>query len=237
MIRTAMTALMIAFASCAWGCEGSDCAGSLAYQSYGAVDAPRVLVVFLHGSKSSGGPADYMYGYARRFAQAHPQVVTVALLAPGYYDRNGKRSDGVDFRGTADDTIQVIEALKILRVKYHPQKILVLGHSRGAMNMAAILGKEPQLISGAVLVAGPYDMRRGVIDVLGLVGNMAKSTRIILVHGDYDNVVRLPQSTAFEEKARAAGLTTTLVVVPREGHDFGGLLANTAIEQLATLLD
>jgi len=53
-----------------------------------------VLVVFLHGSVSGGGPANYFYRHAERWASDGPGVVAVALLRPGYAARDGSESSG-----------------------------------------------------------------------------------------------------------------------------------------------
>ncbi len=51
-----------------------------AYQAYGPAQA-RTLAVFLHGDVSAGGPADYMYSYARSFASGRRDVAAVGDLA------------------------------------------------------------------------------------------------------------------------------------------------------------
>lgn len=233
----------------AHACPGDECAASLAFEAYGPATAGKsgVLVVFLHGSVSAGGPADYMYGYARRFSEAHPDVVSVALLAPGYYDRKGRRSDGSDAgRRLSDDTEALIPALESLRARFRARKLLVLGHSKGAMNMGGVLGKKPGLIQGAVLVAGIYDTEalakdrnrpQNGVDGIKLVSRIPKSTRIILVHGDADREVRISQSQMFEEQARRAGLPVRLVTLAGVEHNFNGALSSAAIDALDRLVN
>lgn len=247
-LRSVVVLFCLAFCGAGHACSGDDCAGSLAYQAYGQTGGqPRAIAVFLHGAVSAGGAADYMYDYARRFADAHPQVVSVALLAPGYYDRNGKRSAGSDAgRRLSDDTDALIGALQALRAKFRADRIIVVGHSKGGMNLGGILGKAPGLISGAVLVAGIYDLQslavyrnrpQAGIQGIDLVDRIAKSTRIVLVHGDSDRDVPIAQSLAFDEKARAAGLDSKVVVLPGATHSWGGVLASTAMTQLGSLVE
>ena len=246
-LRIFFTACVLTLTALTHACEGGDCAGTLAYQAYGSSEKPKAIVVFMHGAVSKGGPADYMYRSARSFAESHPDIVAIALLGPGYYDRHGKRSDGWDAqRRLADDTDPLIEALKALSVKYQTKKIFVLGHSKGAMNMGGILGKEPGLISGAVLIAGIYDIdaiatsrnrSQNGISGIKLVSKIDKNTKIVLVHGDADHQVPIRQSEAFNQKAQEQGLSSQLIVLQGEGHDFGGVVSKTAIEQLEKLVD
>lgn len=227
-------------------CTGSDCSGSLAYEAFGVQQNPSTMVVFLHGSVSAGGAADYMYRYARQLASSHPNVLAVALLAPGYYDRNGKKSDGSDGqRRMKDDTAEIIPALEALRARYKPKRIILVGHSKGAANMAGVLVKKPGLANGAVLVAGIYDpdaisaYRRRSVDGPEVTANAArigKSARIILVHGDADGEVPIAQSTAFEQKARASGVAITLVTVSGAGHNFNGAVSAATMSAIESLI-
>ncbi len=246
-LKKILLAALLAFAPVAsWACSGPDCAGTLAYEAFGDVKSPKSLVVFLHGSVSAGGPADYMYGPARRFAEAHPDVVAVALLAPGYYDRKGKRSAGSDAgRRLSDDTDEIIPALEELRRRYKPRKMFVFGHSKGAMNMGGVLAKKPGLADGAVLLAGIYDIpalaeyrRRAQngVSTIDMVNRIPKSARIVLVHGDVDKDVPLSQSVDFEKKAKAAGVQVRLIALEGVGHDFNGPLSATGIDALDALV-
>jgi predicted esterase len=238
--------LVLAFTN-AIACSGEDCAGSLAYQGYGNNAKPKAVVIFLHGSVSSGGPADYMYKYAKQFSENHADVISIALLAPGYYDRNGKQSDGSDSgRRLSDDTDSLIEAIKVLSAKYGTRRIYAVGHSKGAMNLAGILGKQPGLISGAILVAGVYDLQtlansrgrmQNGIQGIDLLPSVSKETRIILIHGDNDSDVPLSQSLSYTQKARDLGLKPELIVIPNEGHSFNRPLSTTVIEQLNQLVN
>ncbi len=245
LLRMASLAAMLFFNTYVYACQ-PECAGTLAYQAYGNTENPKSIVVFMHGAVSSGGPADYMYSYARRFAINHPDVVAIALLGPGYFDRDGKRSQGSDAnRRLADDTDPIIGALEYFSTQYKTQKIYVLGHSKGAMNMAGILGKKPGLITGAVLVAGVYDLHalaayrnRGQSGIQGidLVSKISKETKIVLVHGDADRDVPIAQSIAYDKKARNAGLSSQLITLQGQGHNFSGQVSKSAIEQLVLLI-
>lgn len=251
MIRRAVVPLFLALlvllnAPAARACTAPECAASLAYEAFGAEKNPATMVVFLHGSVSAGGPADYMYRYARQIADAHPNVLAVALLAPGYYDRKGKKSDGSDAgRRMSDDTAAIVPAIEALRSRYKPKRIVLVGHSKGAANMGGVLVKRPGLANGAVLVAGIFDpdamsgYRRRSVDGPDVTKNAArigKGTRVILVHGDADGEVPISESIAFEQKARASGASVTLVTVSGAGHNFGGAISAATMSAIESLL-
>lgn len=231
----------------ATACSGENCAGPLAFQAYGNNPKPRALVIFLHGSVSAGGPADYMYKYAKQVSENHGDVVSIALLAPGYYDRYGKQSDGSDSgRRLSDDTDALIEAIEVLSAKYGTRQVYGVGHSKGAMNLAGILGKKPNLISGAILVAGIYDLQaisttrgrfQNGIQGIDLLPNVSKKTKIILIHGDEDTVVPLSQSVNYTQKAIEIGLEPELIIIPNGAHDFNKSLGTLMIEKLNQLIN
>jgi predicted esterase len=244
-MRLILSLIMAFLFTNAFACSGEDCAGSLAYQAYGNNPKPKALVIFLHGAVSSGGPADYMYKYAKQLSENHTDVISIALLAPGYYDRYGKQSDGSDSgRRLSDDTDPLIDSIKALSAKYGTRQIYAIGHSKGAMNLAGIIGKEPELISGAILVAGIYDLQalsttRGRIQSgiqgIDLLPTVSKKTKIILIHGDSDSTVPLSQSLIYAQKARDLGLKPELIVIPDGEHNFNRQLATLVIDQLNQL--
>ena len=93
MINAAVLAWLAAWSQVR-ACEGAGCANGLVYEAFGpAPGAGRpLLAVFIHGDVSAGGPADYMVAHARQFAASRKNVVAIALLRPGYYDRGGRQS-------------------------------------------------------------------------------------------------------------------------------------------------
>jgi predicted esterase len=232
----------------AFACNGDSCAAGLAYEAYGA-EAPgskSILAVFIHGSVSAGGPADYMYPYAKRFSERHKNVIAVALLCPGYYDSKGKTSDGSDqARRIADFSGPISAAIQALRVKFGARKVIALGHSNGAMNLGYLIGRDPALLQGVVLVSGVYDNAAMSAfrnkPQFGLSGQdylsgVARSTRIIAVHGTTDTTVPYSQSVNFIDAAKKRGLSADLISLTGTGHNFNGGLSSTAMgafDQLA----
>lgn len=231
---------------CALACDGGSCANGLAYEAFGPKDRATNLVVFIHGSVSAGGPADYFYRYAEKFVESHKNVEAIAILMPGYYDKAGKRSDGSDHgRRTFEATRELNGALSELKARYQAKDIIAIGHSNGAMNIGGLLGKYPDLLSGAVLVSGIYDLnaisqmrgkRYDGIAGQDLIPNIAPSTTIIAVHGNQDSSVPYEQSQNYIAAAKAAKLKAKLITVDNVDHNFTGPLAQTAMQALNSLV-
>lgn len=143
----------------------SGAAQCLVIRSFGAA-TPEVLVVWLHGDLSSGGPADYHVGAARKFAEDHlaSGVRSVALVRPGYPDGDGHAStvaftqSGRQDHYTRQNVGEVAAAVQRLKTRFRPVQTLLVGHSGGAATAAILLGLAPDLVDGAVLVACPCDL-------------------------------------------------------------------------------
>jgi pimeloyl-ACP methyl ester carboxylesterase len=143
-----------------WVPGGSLCLAAATYDKQ-AGSSPALLV-FLHGDTSSGGPADYLFEFARRFSQAG--VVAVALLRPGYSDRAGRTSQGTHYGRidsyTPENIAAVGAAIDALKKHFQPRRTIVVGHSGGAAIAGVLIGKTPGLVQGAILVSCPCDIAR-----------------------------------------------------------------------------
>ena len=131
---------------------------------FGNVPDPRVLVVWLHGDTSGGGPATSHYRVAEQAAKrfAAEGVLNVGLIRPGYEDEDGRQSDGSNY-GRSDnytkDNMEIVGgAIERLKQHYHPQRVVVVGHSGGAATAANLLGMMPGLVDAALLVSCPCDL-------------------------------------------------------------------------------
>lgn len=239
------------FAAPAQACEGEACANGLAYEAFGPPPgrSQPVLAFFIHGDVSAGGPADYMYSYAKQFAASRKNVVAIALLRPGYYDRAGKRSDGSD-NGRRDtfhsgNNRAVAGAIRELKQKYNARAVVALGHSAGAGTIGVIAGDYPGLINGIVLTSCPCDAaawnasrgRRGgfssqsPVDYLSGIGS---GTAIVAVTGQADDNTRPDLATDYVAKAQARGLPARLQLVGG-GHNFTGALAGNSVSALGAM--
>lgn len=224
----------LAAAPPALACDGDSCANGLAYEAFGPKSAP-ILAVFVHGDVSAGGPADYMYSYARSFAAKHMNVVAVALLRPGYYDSAGRRSDGSDngrrdtFNASNNRTIAV--AIRELKAKYEASKVIALGHSGGAGTLGVIVGNDAGLLDGVVLASCPCDIAAMVAagrrlptpwlspSPVDFISSIPAGTAIVAVTGSADINTRPEIAQDYVAKARAAGLKASVQIVDG-GHRF-----------------
>jgi pimeloyl-ACP methyl ester carboxylesterase len=220
----------------ALACEGGSCANGLAFQAFGPAKAP-VLAVFVHGDVSSGGPADYMYSYAKSFAAARRNVVAVALLRPGYYDRAGRRSSGSD--GGRRDTFDsgsnrtIAGAIRELKAAYGATRVVALGHSGGAGALGVIAGNSGGLLDGVVLVSCPCDVpawvasrgggrARSSQSPIDYLSGIPAGMKLVAVTGSADDNTRPALAQDYVAKARAAGLDARVQIVGG-GHGFGGV--------------
>ncbi|GGP25644.1 alpha/beta hydrolase family protein [Silvimonas amylolytica] len=132
--------------------------------SFGATDAPQVMLVWLHGDVSSGGPAVYHFAQAEAAATrfAPQKVLSVAMIRPGYADDKGNQSGGSN-NGRMDHytkvNMQIVGgAIDRLKQHYHPQRVILIGHSGGAATAANLAGMMPGLADADVLVSCPCDL-------------------------------------------------------------------------------
>ena len=108
-----------------------------------------VLVVVLHGDAPFNKP-DYQDTFAAKVAAAYADVITAAILRPGYTDPQGNTSEGDRGLATGDNyNAQNVDALAAaigeLRRRFKARRVVVVGHSGGAAITANILGRHPAL--------------------------------------------------------------------------------------------
>lgn len=248
IMLAALAALGLAASAPAFACEGGACVNGLAYEAYGPAPGAGspVLAVFVHGDVSDGGPADYMYAYAQRFAASRKNVVAIALLRPGYYDRAGKRSGGSD--NGRRDTFQsgnnraVSGAIRELRRIYRARAVVALGHSGGAGALGVIAGNDPGLIDGLVLASCPCDVpawrasrgrgggysSQSPVDYLS---GIPRGMPIVAVTGRSDDNTRPELASDYVARAQALGLNARLQLVGG-GHGFGSGVGGAALSAL-----
>lgn len=196
------------------------------------------LVVMLHGDVSRGGAADYLYSFADRIAGANAGVTAVALLRPGYYDDDGQTSPGSNTNRrdhyTSENNALVAETIRSLRADSGATKVIAMGHSGGAAQLGAIMGKEPGLIDTVVLVSCPCDVPawrkangrkpwRKSESPQDFVGSIAPSSRVIAVTGSRDNNTASAWGIAFVKAAAEQGAYSEFFEVSGAKHGFRGL--------------
>lgn len=137
----------------------------LIMRKYGS-DAPKTMLVWLHGDVSSGGPANYHFRDAEKAAQAFKafSTLSVALVRPGYPDGTWRSSTVAEGHGgrrdhyTKVNIAEIASAIDKLKSHYQPEKTILIGHSGGASIAAVVIGWFPQLAQAAVLVSCPCDL-------------------------------------------------------------------------------
>ncbi len=213
---------------------------------------PDVMVVWLHGDVSSGGPADYHFAIAERAARefADAKVLSVALVRPGYPDDRGNSStvaflqSGRADHYTKENVGEVGAAIGRLRDRFKPRKLIVVGHSGGAATAAILLGMKPGFADAAVLVACPCDLvawragRRAWSrseNPIDWADRVDASTRVIALTGTRDDNTAPALAQAYVHKLRARHVDATFEALPGETHN-GAFRAPEVFNALRTLL-
>ncbi len=229
--------------------------GCLTVTSYGPRQA-QVLVVFVHGDLSDGGPADYMRPHAQNLAAAGlpdgRSLATAVLVRPGYPDGQGNVSDGStnDRRDhyTAEVADAVAAALSALRQRTGADLLAVVGHSGGAAITGAILGRHAEVIDRAMLVSCPCDVPRWrrergrsawlqSLSPIDHIGTILPTTRITLVTGADDGNTPPALAQDYLRALKTAGVGGDFVLVPGTGHGFNRIAGSDAFKAaLADLL-
>ena len=193
----------------------------------------KALVVVLHGNTSRGGPAKSQDGVARLIADQFPQVTAVGVVRPGYTNGTGQKSPG-DILGRSDNWTRknndlLAETILSLQAMLKPVRTIIVGHSGGAAQAAAVIGRYPGIAEVAILAGCPCDMRQYGIAYgspnwryrsesgSDLVSGIER-TKVIALTGDRDEDVPPRIAQTYIEAARAAGVDARFVLVPGANH-------------------
>ncbi|MDD5285951.1 MAG: alpha/beta hydrolase [Desulfuromonadaceae bacterium] len=205
----------------------------LLMRRYGST-TPATMVVWLHGNISTGGPANYQYPIAEKFAAvfASYNILSVALVRPGYPDGSGEFSTGND-NGRADNWTRSIiaevgSAIEKLRLKYKPKSVILVGHSGGAATAAVLLGMSPKLAEAAVLVSCPCDLvawrigRRGAPwsseNPILWIDEIPATTKVIALTGTMDGTTSPEIAESYIDKLKAHGNDAAFLAIADVAH-------------------
>jgi poly(3-hydroxybutyrate) depolymerase len=197
------------------------------------VTKPRNVLVFLHGDSSRGGLFDRHFKYFTPFA--NQDTVFVGMIRPGYADSKKNASTGDKMGGgdnyTAHNVDAVAHALQALKAKYSARRLVVVGYSGGAATTGVILGRHPDLIDNAVLIACPCDMNirrqgrknqvRRSISPHEVASSVFKTVHVTAITGDADVNTTPDQVKGYIDSLKANGVKARYVEVPNATHDKG----------------
>lgn len=220
--------------------------------TYGAetAGADPTLVVILHGDLSSGGAAEYHVPIAQEIGE-RPGVIAVALVRPGYPDGRGGSSQGSHSgrrdHYTAENNEIVADALRTLAAAHGAARTVVIGHSGGAAQTGAIIGRFPEVADAAMLVSCPCDVRkwrsmrnrsawRRSQSPIEFADGVAADLRVVALTGGSDGNTRPVLAEEYVAALTARGVDARFVLIPGRGHGFNGLWP-TVRRELTALLD
>ena len=129
-------------------------------------DGARAQVVVLHGDVSRGGEADYRNAVTRDIAAGNPGVTAVALLGPGYYDGEGRKSPGSAHgrkdQFTAATNLTATDTIRSLKAASALGKTIAVGHSDG------VAGKTEATRSADIPAASPAGLVEALLKAMRL---------------------------------------------------------------------
>ena len=207
-----------------------------AVKTFPAAAGADVLFVVLHGDLSRGGPADYIFPVGEFIAQRG--MPAVVLMRPGYTG-DGRSSTGRPTRSQRRDEVyreseiaSIGTAVAALKEYHGVERVVMVGHSGGALISGVLLGRNPDLVDAAVLVACPCDVSRWrrtrsrqplpfAQSPHRWLNQVAKDARIFAIAGSEDDNTHPDLARDYVDKAKARGIRAEFVLVPGAGHSLG----------------
>lgn len=209
----------------------------LRMRKYGAA-APEVLLVWLHGDVSSGGPANYHFPIAQKAAEkfSASNVLSIALVRPGYPDGSGEISTSSApllqrfDHYTEENIAEVAAAIRRLRDKYKPNQLIAIGHSGGAASSALIMGMMPGLLDATILVACPCNLAswrssagkrpwNHSEDPMKWVDKIDTAVRVIALTGSRDNNTFPEIAESYIQALQAKEINAEFQTLSGENHN------------------
>ena len=194
--------------------------------------ARPVLRVYLHGDNSRGGPSDYMYRYAALYA---PGVVSVAMLRPAHYDREGRRSSPKTYGRRNWETEESIDAIaaavRKLKIHHKASRVVMIGHSGGSNISAVMLGRHPGVADAALLAGCACDKeakkmmqgrtyRSEDINPIDYVDKIPPNAKIIAITGSRDTTNPAELCRPYIRYLKERGVSARLDIVKGARHSF-----------------
>ncbi len=192
------------------------------------------IVVFIHGDS----------GISRRYADQLDRIRDngtnlVVLARPGFRTRDGRRSTGPDSDTYDNYTPAVIDglgsALHQLRKFHKASRLVLFGHSGGAMISGILMGRHPGVAEAAVLVAWACNTQKwrawrelsagksgfwpNSLSAHDYLDRYPALSRIYALTGDVDDNTKPSFAGECVSALKARGLRASLEIVERSGHN------------------
>ena len=208
----------------------------LAIKTFHGTTGADTLFVVLHGDLSRGGPADYIFPVGEAIAQRG--MPAVVMMRPGYTG-DGRTSTGRSTRSQRRGEVylksemdSIAVAVAELKAHHEVERVVMVGHSGGALISGVLLGRKPDLVDAVVLIACPCDVPRWR-RVRGRrpltlaqsphkwLERVAADAKIFAITGSKDKNTFPDLARDYVDKAAARGLDAEFVLVRGAGHGLG----------------
>jgi pimeloyl-ACP methyl ester carboxylesterase len=215
-------------------------------------DNPKVILIWLHGDISSGGPANYHFRDANiatsKLKDFSP--LSAALVRPGYNDGSWHTSSVAEGHGARHDhytkvnITEVASAIDNLKSYYKPQKTILIGHSGGAAYAANIIGMFPDTAQGAVLVSCPCDLKAwrsgrhpwtASEDPTKWISFIKSTTQVVALTGDGDTNTLPKLAESYVAQLVQRGIQAEFTLLSSTPHN-GALASNDVISSLSKMI-
>ncbi len=190
------------------------------YLPTASAPVPGVLVIPTYYMIINGSAEDFDRNYAIALAKQG-----YAALVPTLNQYGGRGT--YELRHAVD--LPLISKWLRDRPEVMDDRIAAVGFSIGG-NMAAVLAANDPTTRASIGYYGVYDLESRELPFSRLVerfwsGSPVRtapkvSGAVLLLHGESDNEIPLPQATAYRDSLTAAGKTVELVSYPRAYHRF-----------------
>ncbi|HMS26122.1 MAG TPA: prolyl oligopeptidase family serine peptidase [Burkholderiaceae bacterium] len=202
------------------------------------------LLIYLHGDSSRGGLYDRHFKHFTTLADQN--TVFVGMIRPGYADSFKNASTGSTMGGgdnyTAHNVDAVANAIQALKTKYTARRVVLVGYSGGAATAGVILGRHPELLDDAVLIACPCDLNvrrqgwaqktiRRSLSPHEVADKVFKTAHVTAITGAKDNNTKPEQVTGYIQTLQTRGVKARYIEVPNATHETG-ILGTAQLRQL-----
>jgi phospholipase/carboxylesterase len=205
--------------------------------SIGPREAPRALVVLLHGL---GADAESFHDVARALAPTLPKAEFLTLEAFHPFDQGGPGRQWFSIRGVTEDNrpARVREAgsevsrwidLELDKRTLAHDRVVVVGFSQGAIVAAWLAVHRSPRPSGVIMFSG-----RVADDDVPVAGS--NSTPVLLAHGAEDPIIPISLVDPSARILEAWGAKVTKRIYPGLGHQIDPRELRDAKEFLETTL-